>query len=196
MPRLSFGLQFPIRQHPLHRAAGEAGIEPSVGSKATATTTHWPRPSTVCTKAKVIHRRTAWKAKEWLELATLQRVGWFNNQRLMDRWATCRRPSSRPTTIDFLSSRPCRPDSSKPASVIPGAVHLASIEHCRQHVTSASLALLGGQFSRWAESRGYARASHRHGGATGFPAARTMVPAFSPPTGPVHKSTWAPRRRC
>lgn len=34
-------------------------------------------------KAEVIHRRTAWKTRESVELATLQWVSWFNNQRLM-----------------------------------------------------------------------------------------------------------------
>ncbi len=31
----------------------------------------------------MIHRRTAWKTRESVELATLQWVSWFNNQRLM-----------------------------------------------------------------------------------------------------------------
>lgn len=59
----------------------EAGVEPSVGSKggrydnALAETINMP-----C-KAEKIHRRAPWETKEAVELATLERVDWFNNHR-------------------------------------------------------------------------------------------------------------------
>jgi len=34
-------------------------------------------------KAEVIHRRGPWKAKQAVELATLEWVAWFNHHRLM-----------------------------------------------------------------------------------------------------------------
>lgn len=34
-------------------------------------------------KAEVIHRRAAWRTKEGVELATLDRISWFNNHRLL-----------------------------------------------------------------------------------------------------------------
>ena len=47
-----------------------AGIEPSVGSKGD--------------KAELIHRRASWKAKESVELATLEGVSWFDHHRLLE----------------------------------------------------------------------------------------------------------------
>jgi transposase InsO family protein len=35
-------------------------------------------------KAEVIHRRGPWKTRESVELATLEWVSWFNNQRLLE----------------------------------------------------------------------------------------------------------------
>jgi len=35
-------------------------------------------------KTEMVHRRSPWKTKELLELATLQRVHWFNHQRLLE----------------------------------------------------------------------------------------------------------------
>ncbi|CAG9186998.1 hypothetical protein LMG32289_06730 [Cupriavidus pampae] len=35
-------------------------------------------------KAELIHRRTAWKTRESVELATLEWVAWFNHHRLME----------------------------------------------------------------------------------------------------------------
>ena len=34
--------------------------------------------------AEMIHRRAPWKTKESVELATLERVVWFNNHRLLE----------------------------------------------------------------------------------------------------------------
>ena len=62
----------------------EAGIEPSVGSRGTATTMLWPRRSNGLYKAEVIHRRGPWKNVQAVELATLEWVCWFNNHRLLE----------------------------------------------------------------------------------------------------------------
>ena len=35
-------------------------------------------------KAEVIHRRSAWKTRESVELATLEWVAWFNHHRLLE----------------------------------------------------------------------------------------------------------------
>lgn len=35
-------------------------------------------------KAELIHRREPWKTRESVELATLEWVSWFNNQRLLE----------------------------------------------------------------------------------------------------------------
>ena len=62
----------------------EAGIAPSVDSKgdsydnALAETINW------LYKAELIHRRAMWKAKESVELATLEWVSWFNHHRLLE----------------------------------------------------------------------------------------------------------------
>lgn len=44
-------------------------------TSASATPSGWPRP--------VSSRRASWIARKTVELATLERVSWFNNHRLM-----------------------------------------------------------------------------------------------------------------
>jgi putative transposase len=61
----------------------EAGIEPSVGSKGDSYDNALAETINGLYKAEVIHRRTAWKTKESLELATLEWVSWFNDHRLL-----------------------------------------------------------------------------------------------------------------
>ena len=62
----------------------EAGIEPSVGSvgdsydNAPAETIHG------LYKTEVVHRRGPWRGLEAVEFATLDRVDWFNNRRLLE----------------------------------------------------------------------------------------------------------------
>jgi transposase InsO family protein len=51
---------------------------------ATATITHWPRQINGLYKAKIIHRRVPWRILETVELATLERVAWFNHRRLLE----------------------------------------------------------------------------------------------------------------
>ncbi|CAN7228510.1 IS3 family transposase [Pseudorhodoferax sp. LjRoot39] len=62
----------------------EAGIEPSVGSKGDSYDNALAETINGLYKAEVIHRRSAWKTKESVELATLQWVAWFNHQRLLE----------------------------------------------------------------------------------------------------------------
>ena len=62
----------------------EAGIEPSVGSKGDSYDNALAETINGLYKAELIHRRGPWKTKESVELATLEWVSWFNNQRLLE----------------------------------------------------------------------------------------------------------------
>jgi len=62
----------------------EAGVEPSVGSKGDSYDNALAETINGLYKAELIHRRAPWKTKEAVELATLQWVAWFNNQRLLE----------------------------------------------------------------------------------------------------------------
>lgn len=61
----------------------EAGIEPSVGSRGDSYDNALAETINGLYKAELIHRRTPWKTKEAVELATLQWVSWFNHHRLL-----------------------------------------------------------------------------------------------------------------
>jgi len=63
---------------------GEAGIDPSVGSKGDSYDNALAETINGLYKAELIHRRGPWKTMESVELATLEWVSWFNNQRLME----------------------------------------------------------------------------------------------------------------
>ena len=63
---------------------GEAGIQPSVGSKGDSYDNALAETINGLYKAELIHRRAPWKTKEAVELATLQWVAWFNNHRLLE----------------------------------------------------------------------------------------------------------------
>jgi transposase InsO family protein len=62
----------------------EAGIEPSVGSKGDSYDNALAETINGLYKAELIHRRTLWKTKEAVELATLEWVAWFNDHRLLE----------------------------------------------------------------------------------------------------------------
>ncbi|WP_088179103.1 IS3 family transposase [Azonexus hydrophilus] len=63
---------------------GEAGIEPSVGSKGDSYDNALAETINGLYKAEIIHRRGPWKSKEAVELATLEWVSWFNHHRLLE----------------------------------------------------------------------------------------------------------------
>ena len=63
---------------------GEAGIEPSVGSKGDSYDNALAETINGLYKAELIHRRGPWKTMESVELATLEWVSWFNHQRLLE----------------------------------------------------------------------------------------------------------------
>ncbi len=63
---------------------GEAGIEPSVGSKGDSYDNALAETINGLYKAELIHRRAPWKTKEAVELATLEWVAWFNHHRLLE----------------------------------------------------------------------------------------------------------------
>ena len=62
---------------------GEAGIEPSVGSRGDSYDNALAETINGLYKAEVIHRRGPWKTKASVELATLEWVAWFNHHRLL-----------------------------------------------------------------------------------------------------------------
>lgn len=47
-------------------------------------TMFWPKRSTAWTRPEVIHRRGPWQSFAAVEIATLERVDRFNNQRLLE----------------------------------------------------------------------------------------------------------------
>jgi transposase InsO family protein len=61
-----------------------AGIAPSVGSKGDSYDNAIAETINGLYKAEVIHRRGPWKTRESVELATLEWVSWFNNQRRLE----------------------------------------------------------------------------------------------------------------
>jgi putative transposase len=61
----------------------EAGVEPSVGSRGDSYDNALAETINGLYKAELIHRRAPWKTKQAVELATLEWVHWFNNQRLL-----------------------------------------------------------------------------------------------------------------
>jgi transposase InsO family protein len=62
----------------------EAGIEPSVGSRGDSYDNALAETINGLYKTELIHRRTPWKTKAAVELATLEWVAWFNTQRLLE----------------------------------------------------------------------------------------------------------------
>jgi putative transposase len=74
----------PVPLDPLHRAAGEAGVEPSVGSVGDSYDNALAETINGLYKAEVIHRRGPWRSFEAVEYATLEWVDWFNNRRLLE----------------------------------------------------------------------------------------------------------------
>jgi putative transposase len=66
----------------IERLAG-AGIELSVGSVGDSYGNALAETINGLCKAEVIHRRGPWRSFEAVEFATLERVDWFNNRRLM-----------------------------------------------------------------------------------------------------------------
>ena len=62
----------------------EAGVEPSVGSKGHSYDNALAETINGLYKAELIHRRAPWKTKEAVELASLEWVSWFNQQRLLE----------------------------------------------------------------------------------------------------------------
>jgi transposase InsO family protein len=61
----------------------DAGVEPSVGSVGDSYDNALAETINGLFKAEVIHRRTAWRSIQAVELATLEWVDWFNNRRLL-----------------------------------------------------------------------------------------------------------------
>jgi putative transposase len=62
----------------------QAGIEPSVGSRGDSYDNALAESVNGLYKAELIHRRTPWKTRAAVELATLDWVSWFNHHRLLE----------------------------------------------------------------------------------------------------------------
>jgi transposase InsO family protein len=62
---------------------GEAGIEPSVGCTGDSHDNSLALTINGLYKAEIIHWRGPWKAREAVELATLEWVSWFNHHRML-----------------------------------------------------------------------------------------------------------------
>ena len=62
----------------------QAGIEPSVGSRGDSYDNALAETINGLYKAELIHRRSPWKTREAVELATLEWVSWFNHHRLLE----------------------------------------------------------------------------------------------------------------
>ena len=60
----------------------EAGVEPSGGRKGDRYDNALDETINRLYKAELIDRRAPWKTKEAVELATAERLAWFNNHRL------------------------------------------------------------------------------------------------------------------
>lgn len=75
-----------VREHAVRYSErlGEAGIEPSVGSKGESYDNALAETINGLYKAEIIHRRGPWKSKKAVELATLEWVSWFNHHRLLE----------------------------------------------------------------------------------------------------------------
>ena len=62
----------------------DAGVVPSVGSVGDSYDNAHAETINGLYKAEVIHRRGPWRSLEAVEYATLERVDWFNNRRLLE----------------------------------------------------------------------------------------------------------------
>jgi len=61
----------------------EAGVGPCAGSKGNSDDNALAETINGLYKAELIHRRAPWKTRESVELATLEWVAWFNDDRLL-----------------------------------------------------------------------------------------------------------------
>ena len=62
----------------------EANIQPSVGSRGDSYDNALAETINGLYKTELIHRRSPWKTREALEIATLEWVHWFNHHRLLE----------------------------------------------------------------------------------------------------------------
>jgi transposase InsO family protein len=63
----------------------DAGIEPSVGSVGDSYDNALAESIIGLYKTEVVYRKTRWKSYEEVELATLNWVSWFNEERMLER---------------------------------------------------------------------------------------------------------------
>jgi putative transposase len=100
----------------------EAGIEPSVGSKGESYDNALAETINGLYKAAMIHRRAPWKSKETVELATLDRVSWFNHHRLLEPIGNIPPAEAEANDYKQLASQAAIAALNQPASTQTGAV--------------------------------------------------------------------------
>jgi transposase InsO family protein len=83
----------------------EAGIEPAVGSKGDIYDNAPAETIKGLYKAELIDRRAPWKAREAVELATLEWVSWFNHHRLLEPLGYIPPAEAEATYYEQLSSQ-------------------------------------------------------------------------------------------
>lgn len=76
---------------------GEAGIEPSVGSKGDSYDNALAETINGLYQAELIHRQALWKTKKAVEFAALEWVSLFNHHRLLEPIGTSRLQKLRQT---------------------------------------------------------------------------------------------------
>ena len=103
--RSSFGSRRPIFSIRYSERLGEAGVVASVGSKGDSYDNALAESFNGLFKTELIHRKGPWRNVEHVEWATLNYVDWFNNRRIHEALGTCRRSSSRLTTMTPASQR-------------------------------------------------------------------------------------------
>ena len=109
----------------VYGADTKSGGEPSVGSKGDSYDNALAETINGLYKAELIHRRAPWKAKEAVELATLQWLARFNDHRLLEPFGHIPPAEAEATTTGNSPARLPRgkPDLNQPASTESGAVH-------------------------------------------------------------------------
>ena len=83
----------------------ELGGTPSVGSKGDSYDNALAKSQFALFKTELIRKRRPWRTVEQVELATLEWVWWFNNQRLHSEIGTCR--PSKSSRLTMLKQTPC-----------------------------------------------------------------------------------------
>ena len=100
----------------------EAGIEPFVGSVGDSYDNALAEIINGLYKAEVIHRKSSWRTIDDVEIATLKRVDWFNNRRLLEPIANIPPAEAEELYYAQINQLELVPNTNQTASGKPGAV--------------------------------------------------------------------------